>query len=232
LASGIEGAAFDKKVISMNMAPGIDRWRCVAVSVSVFLTVLPTFIVGGCGQRHQHKAASDTTARLGLPRADHWQPGLAVVYLPGKFRHTEEMPAGKRMLQLGRPGEPILFFDHSFGRGEVFTSGRSRAIGLEATGFIYLEHPGSYRFKALSNDGIRVWIAGLPVVDDGQWHSTGDRFSVPLTFQNPQTGWAAMRLRYFQRKGTATLKLFWQPPGSEDFEVIPASAYAHSPPID
>jgi hypothetical protein len=150
--------------------------------------------------------------------------------LPGKFRHTKEMPTGRSISQLGRPGAPIAFFDHNFGRGEVFASGLSRGIGLEATGFIHLEHPGTYRFKALSNDGIRVWIADRPVVDDGQWHSTGDRFSVPLTFQNPRGGWTSIRLRYFQRKGTAALKLYWQPPGSEDFEVIPASAYAHSPP--
>jgi hypothetical protein len=188
------------------------------------------FMIGACGQRHYRKAASDRAAAVGLTRTAEWQPGLAVVYLPGKFRHTKEMPSGKSMLQLGRPGAPIAYFNHSFGRGEVFASGQARGIGLEATGFIHLDRPGAYRFKALSNDGIRVWIAERPVVDDGEWHSTGDRFSAPLTFQNPQAGWASIRLRYFQRKGTAALKLYWQPPGSADFKVIPASAYAHSPP--
>jgi hypothetical protein len=169
---------------------------------------------------------------VGLTRAADWRAGLAVIYLPGKFRHTEEMPAGKSLLQLGRPGAPIALFNHRFGRGEVFASGLARGIGLEAAGFIHLDRPGTYGFKALSNDGIRVWIAHRPVVDDGEWHSTGDRFSAPLMFQNPQAGWAPIRLRYFQRKGTATLKLFWQPPGSEGYEVIPASAYAHSPPAN
>ena len=168
-------------------------------------------------------------AVTGLTRGADWQPGLAVTYLPGKFRHTDEMPSGSSMQRLGRPGAPIAYFDHSFGKGEVFASGLSRAIGLEATGFVHLKRPGTYRFKALSNDGIRVWIADRPVVDDGEWHSTGDRFSAPLSFDNSQIGWASIRLRYFQRKGTAALKLYWQPPGSADFEVIPAAAYAHLP---
>jgi hypothetical protein len=54
----------------------------------------------------------------------------------------------------------------------------------------------------------------------------------PLVGLAREAGWTPIRLRYFQRKGTATLKLYWQPPGSEAFAVIPASAYAHGPPVD
>ena len=183
----------------------------------------------GCGPRHHQRPSPIAVSQQGLARDPAWQPGLAVVYLPGKVRHTKEMPSGDRLRRLGRPGAPIRQFNHSFGRGEVFASGQARGIGLEATGFIHLAQPGTYRFKALSNDGIRVWIAGRLVVDDGEWHSSGDRFSPPLEYANAQSGWAAIRLRYFQRKGTATLKLYWQPPGSDDYAVIPASAYAHAP---
>ncbi len=38
---------------------------------------------------------------------------------------------------------------------------------------------------------------------------------------------------YFQRKGTATLELYWKPPGQEDadFVLVPAEAFAHIPEI-
>lgn len=196
------------------------------------LFILMVMTGSGCQGTHRPRQVDTMTPTLGLPRASEWQPGLAVVYLPGKFRHTREMPSGENQHRLGRPGPPIAAFDHSFGRGEVFASGRAHAIGLEASGYIHLDRRGTYRFKALSNDGIRVWIADRLVVDDGEWHSSGDRFSTPGTLENPQVGWAAMRLRYFQRKGTATLKLLWQPPESDAFSVIPAMAYAHGPPGD
>jgi hypothetical protein len=214
----------------MAMRPTLSR--PISRLCGLILILLLASVAGGCqGGRHPQKPPGQAP-RLGLDRGVEWQPGLVVVYLPGKFRHTREMPTGENLHRLGRPGPPIAAFNHSFGRGEVFASGRARAIGLEANGFIHLDRTGTYRFKALSNDGIRVWVADRLVVDDGEWHSSGDRFSTPETMENPQAGWAAMRLRYFQRKGTATLKLLWQPPGSDDFSVIPAAAYAHGPPAD
>jgi hypothetical protein len=194
--------------------------------------LLLTAVVCGCAGGLDRQTTTVSQSFLGLAPDPGWQPGLTTFYLPGKFRHTKEMPSGDSQRQLGHPGAPILQFNHRFGSGEVFASGRARGIGLEATGFIHLEHAGVYRFKALSNDGIRVWIADRLVVDDGEWHSNGDRFSDPRPLDNPLAGWAAVRLRYFQRKGTAALILYWQPPGNDDFEVIPASAYAHGPPSD
>jgi hypothetical protein len=210
----------------MNPTRYNRRWQ----SVATFCMLLFAAAVSGCAGGRDQQATTASASLLGLAPDAGWQSGLGVVYLPGKFRHTKEMPSGDSQGQLGRPGAPILQFNHRFGSGEVFASGIARGIGLEATGFIHLERAGVYRFKALSNDGIRVWIADRLVVDDGEWHSTGDRFSIPLTLDNPRSGWAAIRLRYFQRKGTAALILYWQPPGSDEFEVIPESAYAHGPP--
>ena len=36
-------------------------------------------------------------------------------------------------------------------------------------------------------------------------------------------------VEYFQRKGTAAIMLYWQPPGSSDLSIIPAKAYGHIP---
>jgi len=43
-----------------------------------------------------------------------------------------------------------------------------------------------------------------------------------------QEGWYDLRVRYFQRKGSAALSLLWQPPGQMDFTPVPAEAYGHN----
>ena len=44
-----------------------------------------------------------------------------------------------------------------------------------------------------------------------------------------EAGWYPMLIKYFQKKGTAALSLYWKPPGAAEFSVIPAEAYAHLP---
>ena len=95
-------------------------------------------------------------------------------------------------------------------------------------GFIKLSHTGEYWFKALANDGIRVFVSEQLVVDDPEWHEYGDRYSSPLNMILSEPGWYPLRVRYFQRKGTAALKLYWKRPGDKEFAIIPEEAYAHT----
>ncbi len=117
--------------------------------------------------------------------------------------------------------------DHQFGANEVFDSGRNRGVGVQMKGYLLLEQEGLYQFQALSNDGIEVFIDGKSLLIDPDVHS--DRLSKvePLIVQ--ETGWHALMVKYFQRKGSAALTLYWNPPGKDVFEVIPARAYAHLP---
>jgi hypothetical protein len=135
----------------------------------------------------------------------------------------------ERDLKSWRRGKPILYIDHQFGTGEVFDSGLTRKVGVRMTGFIHLKTPGQWEFKAYSNDGIRVNVNGETVVNDPLLHYGGDRFSTPRTVTVHQAGWYPLLIKYFQKKGTAALSLYWQPPGEADFSVIPAEAYAHLP---
>jgi hypothetical protein len=36
-----------------------------------------------------------------------------------------------------------------------------------------------------------------------------------------------LRIRFFQRKGTATFQFFWMPPGSTEFTPVPGQVLAH-----
>jgi PA14 domain len=152
------------------------------------------------------------------------QPGLTVRYYYTKFRHIDEMPSGKRAEQWGRPGKPIMIINHRFGQGVVFDSGASQRVGLKMSGYIHLANVGLYHFQARSNDGVRVWIGGDVVINDPDVHS--DRLSPLVPLEIHLAGWYPFELNYFQNKGTATLELYWQPPGAAGPSIVPAEAYA------
>ena len=153
--------------------------------------------------------------------ASQLSPGLAVKYIDGFYRHLNQMPPGEK----GRTGKPVTWLNHRFGEDEVFASGRSRGVGIEFTGFIHLEKTGEYSFQALANDGIEVIIADTQVAWDPTVHS--DRLSQPVALIVNKSGWYPIKIRYYQRKGTATLVLYQQEPGSKKMSIIPAKAYGY-----
>lgn len=128
------------------------------------------------------------------------------------------------MLSEGEVGQPVDVLDHQF-QGNVFDSKRAKGVGVFLTGYLKMDTPGKYRFQAMSNDGIRVAVNEVVVVHDPTVHS--DRFSKVGEVTVVDPGWYPLTVKYFQRKGTARLTLYWQPPGAMDFEIIPAAVYGH-----
>ena len=192
------------------------------------------FLFSGC--LTPPKSASPTTADTGQAnrkmamQPGQLAPGLAVVYFRDfSDRHLDALPQGEKARKVGRAGLPIPILDHSFGRGKVFDSGTATLIGMRMAGVIHLSQAGRYSLQAFINDGIRVYIDGRLVVDEPQWERRGNRYTDPGEFDVTHPGWFPLKIEYFQRKGTATIKLFWRLPDGTDFEIIPATAYAHRP---
>lgn len=155
-------------------------------------------------------------------------PGLQVLYFNGMFKNVRQIPDGDRLLfEKGRSGEPISIINHQFGVNEVFDSGRNRGVGVQMKGYILLDQQGQYEFQALSNDGVEVIIDGNTILIDFDVHS--DRLSEVGTLSVEESGWHPLMVKYFQRKGTAALTLYWKTPGKDEFEVIPEWAYGHLP---
>lgn len=155
------------------------------------------------------------------------EPGLAVRYWDVFVRHVDELPREQSLLVQSRAGRPLPYLDHRFGTGEVFDSGTNRGVGLEITGFIRLDQAGRYHFQTLSNDGVRVYLDGRTLIDDPGQHS--DQLSAVAERTVTQPAWYPLGLRYFQRKGTAALALYWQPPGAVGLQPVPPEAFGHRP---
>jgi hypothetical protein len=152
------------------------------------------------------------------------EPGLPVYFRYSFYRHIDRMPTDDSMMTEGKPGQPVAFLNHQF-KESVFDSNSEKGVGVFLKGYLKMDVPGTYQFKAMSNDGIRVIVNGEIVVLDPTVHS--DRFSEIGQVTIARPGWYPLTVKYFQRKGTARLELYWLPPGGKDFEIIPAAAYGH-----
>lgn len=153
------------------------------------------------------------------------KPGLSVIYIYKFFRYIDQMPILDPKTTTEKIGKPIPFLNHHFSEQEpVFDSGVSRGIGMQMNGFLKFSKPGSYGMMALSNDGIRIQICGKIVLVDPNVHS--DRLSPQAILEITKPGWYPVMIQYFQRKGTSAIALHWKLPGENDFQNIPAEAYA------
>ena len=187
-------------------------------------------LVLACTGAHDGGFARPTTEPLPT-MTEGLQPGLAVLYFPKRFvRHVDALPQGEDALAKGVPGPPVSNLNRRFGRGQVFQSGTNRGIGVEMNGFILLEKPGRYQFRVNSNDGFRLSLDGQTILEDPAWHSTGDRMTPAADYNVTTPAWHSLRIRYFQRKGTAAFQFYWQPPDATEFSPVPGRVLAHLQP--
>ncbi len=153
------------------------------------------------------------------------KPGLAVTYHFSKFNHIDEL-IGFAAVREGTVGEPLAKLDYNTGNGHVLTTDRSKLVGANINGFIQFPVPGKYMIATQSNDGIQLNIGGKLIEEDPGVHS--DRFSDLIPVVIEKAGWYPLQLWYYQKKGTATLELYWLEPGKEgDLKFVPEKAFAH-----
>jgi hypothetical protein len=153
------------------------------------------------------------------PAADKVMPGLAVNYVFIKARHVDEIEAAGP----GAPGKPLTLVDSQSGTGNVLTSNQPDGVGAFIRGYINFPTAGRWLMATQSNDGVRVRLSGQVIIEDPDVHT--DQFSENAELNIATPGWYELAITYFERKNTSTLQLYWQKPGSSDFEVVPAEAF-------
>jgi hypothetical protein len=160
------------------------------------------------------------------PSADQLKPGLEVSYYFGMFRHIDEFADWTK--NKGKPGATVPQINWRVGQGEVLDSGATDGVGVRIMGLIHLETAGEYKFSFQSNDGVRLIVGGVEVVDDPTVHK--DQWSDIGTLNVSTPGWYPIKVIYFERKNTSTLKMCWRPPGAStegSMPVVPPDVLAH-----
>lgn len=171
-------------------------------------------------------SASEVHAGLkpAAPAADKLKPGLKVAYFFTLVRQLGTLKAYAKGRK-GDPGKPLPMLNYKTGYGNVLTSDRNLGVGAHITGFIKFDKAGVYTFKVHSNDGVELNIGGKFLFEDPEVHS--DSMSDPIQVKVDAPGWYPLEIWYFQRKGTATLELFWQAPGGTASTHVPTTHLAH-----
>lgn len=95
------------------------------------------------------------------------------------------------------------------------------AFSVRWTGKVEAISTGNYTFQTTSNDGVRLWINGILVVDNWASHATATNNSPVIAMTKNQRYTIAME--YYDNTGAAVAKLKWKKPGATSFAAVPAS---------
>lgn len=171
-------------------------------------------------------AASAPQPLTPQPSPQTLKDGLAVRYYLSRFDHVDQLAAFIGS-QPGKEGAPLPNLDAVMGPGNVLGTTSGDFVGARISGLIAFERPGTYSLQVTSNDGVRLILGGVMLFEDPEPHP--DSVSPPLAVEITSPGFYPLDILYYEKKGTATLKLEWQPPGTDAFVVVPPSAFRHLP---
>ncbi len=107
-------------------------------------------------------------------------------------------------------------------------------MSVRWTGRLTAPSTGSYTFQAGADDGVRVWVDGVMVIDG--WRDQGVTYYTGPAITNVAAGHVFdIRVEYYQGGGGAAVRLLWQRPGDSGFVVAGApvsSLYASAVPFN
>ncbi len=106
------------------------------------------------------------------------------------------------------------------GGGPVSLTGRTDQFSIKWTGSIVVPVAGQYGFRMTSDDGVRLYVDGVLVMDAWTEHAAAN---TDATVTLP-AGLHTIDLRYFENGGVASAKFSWLTPGAASYVVVPAGA--------
>jgi YVTN family beta-propeller protein len=128
-------------------------------------------------------------------------------------------------------GTPLLrrteVVDFDWGTGAPAAGIPADNFSVRWTGTLTAPATGTYRLQTYSDDGVRLWVNGLLLIDNWTDHGPLTDTTVGLNLTAGQQ--VAIRLEYYERSVGANIQLRWRTPGNPHFGTIPASALTPAP---
>jgi MSHA biogenesis protein MshQ len=94
-------------------------------------------------------------------------------------------------------------------------------------GSVTFPSSGTYQFSTLTDDGVRLWIDDVLVIDNWTLHSATYNDSALISFNAGQH--VNIRMEYFENATDAVAQLFWITPGTNNRVHIPSVALSPCP---
>lgn len=198
VSTTVYDAATDRQVATYGPAPaacfGSDD-RPVANPVSV----------SGCGMLPAHTATSYDSGMAGLQAAFYNNPDLS------------GQPSGFA-LGIGDPGGAVTEDWLAGSPGEVTNTDR---WSLRLTGLVTFPTAGQYTLSAVSDDGVRIWVDDVPIIND--WYGGAKTRTAPAAITATAGQVSRIRIEYWDSHLNAHLHLRWSLNGATAV-TIPGTA--------
>ncbi len=111
--------------------------------------------------------------------------------------------------------DPTVNFN--YGNGSPAANMDGNTFSMRWEGSVKVPRGGAYTFYTNSDDGVRLWVDGKPMVDNWTNHgATEDKGIIVLEAGQEYP----IRLEYFENGGAAVIQLSWSGPGVEK-QIIP-----------
>lgn len=182
-----------------------------------------TTLVAGCATE---APSGPPQALVPQPDASAARPGLLPRYFYGDIESVDTMPTKPADIAKGGLGKPVANLATTSNTGKLWDSEAATLYAVHFAGLIKLQ-AGEYQFAVKSNDGVRVTLDKTRILNDPEAHP--DRTTPPAKVAIAAPGWYPLTVQYFQRRGSATLEFYWQPPGAAAMSIVPPDALAHLP---
>jgi YVTN family beta-propeller protein len=111
--------------------------------------------------------------------------------------------------------------DFNWGAGSPGTAVAVNNFSARWSGTVAATVAGSYRFQTESDDGVRLWVNGVQVINNWTDHGTTTNNSAVITLTAGQR--VSIRMEYYEKTGGAVARLRWLVPGASAYGVIPAA---------
>lgn len=86
-------------------------------------------------------------------------------------------------------------------------------------GLLRITQSGNYQFQTVSDDGVRLWVNDVLIIDNWTDHGSTTNTSTSIALTSGLT--YNIRLEYYENGGQSVIRLRWQLPGAGSFVAIP-----------
>ncbi|MEV7766520.1 PA14 domain-containing protein [Microbacterium sp. NPDC086615] len=162
---------------------------------------------GGCGIV---PASSSTVYDGGLN-------GLQAAY----YSNTEKLSGKPEAYSLGIAGLTGGAVDRDWGTNAPIAGVSSDHWSLRLTGLITFPEAGTYRLRTTSDDGARVWLDDVLIID--RWGAPAGTDGTSAAFTVAAGDVRRIRIEYFDIASSAFLQLKWATPSNGAYVIVPGA---------
>jgi hypothetical protein len=109
--------------------------------------------------------------------------------------------------------------DFNWGGSRPGAGVNSNGFSVRWTGFIEAPATGTYTFQTVSDDGVRLWVNGVQLINNWTDHSATTNTAGPLNLVAGAR--YAVTMEFYDNTGQAVARMLWRTPGNTPFVAVP-----------